>query len=83
MTWNDDLWVEPVLPDANGNVQPPERPGHGLACRPEILRDCRVGGSRMTADGKSSMAVKGPASSATMPASTEGATVASGGAVVG
>lgn len=49
MTWNDDLWIEPVLPGANGTMSPPERPGHGLAFRPEILKDYKVGGSRMTA----------------------------------
>jgi L-alanine-DL-glutamate epimerase-like enolase superfamily enzyme len=43
MDWNDDLWVEPVIPQA-GMVRPPEAPGHGLRFRSEILRDCRVGG---------------------------------------
>ena len=47
MDWNDDLWVEPVLPSKDGTMSPPERPGHGLAFRPEILKDCRVGGQRM------------------------------------
>jgi hypothetical protein len=28
-------------------MTPPERPGHGLAFRPEILRDCRIGGQAM------------------------------------
>ena len=46
MTWNDDLWMEPVLPDKNGNMHPPERPGHGLSFRPEVLKH-RVGGTRM------------------------------------
>jgi L-alanine-DL-glutamate epimerase-like enolase superfamily enzyme len=46
MTWNDDLWMEPVLPDKNGNMQPPERPGHGLVFRPEVLKH-KVGGRRM------------------------------------
>ena len=36
-----DLWVEPV-PIVNGMMTAPERPGHGLAFKPEILRDCRV-----------------------------------------
>lgn len=36
-----DLWVEPV-PIMNGMITAPERPGHGLAFKPEILRDCRV-----------------------------------------
>ena len=34
----DDLWVDPV-PVVNGMITVPERPGHGLAFRPEILRD--------------------------------------------
>jgi len=41
MDFLDDLWVDPVLPE-NGCFRPPERPGHGLAIRPEILRDARV-----------------------------------------
>jgi L-alanine-DL-glutamate epimerase-like enolase superfamily enzyme len=49
MDWNDDLWIEPVLPTKQGTMRPPERPGHGLAFRPEILKDCRIGGQRMTA----------------------------------
>jgi hypothetical protein len=28
-------------------MTPPERPGHGLAFRPEVLKDHRIGGSRM------------------------------------
>jgi L-alanine-DL-glutamate epimerase-like enolase superfamily enzyme len=36
-----DLWVEPV-PVVNGMITAPERPGHGLAFKPEILRDCAV-----------------------------------------
>ena len=36
-----DLWVEPV-PIVNGVITAPERPGHGLAFKPEILQDCRV-----------------------------------------
>ena len=43
MDWNDDIWVEPVVP-RNGVVTPSEAPGHGVAFRPEILRSCRVGG---------------------------------------
>ena len=31
MDWNDDLWIEPVLPSKTGTMTPPERPGHGLA----------------------------------------------------
>ncbi len=36
-----DLWVDPV-PITNGTIVAPERPGHGLAFKPEILRDCAV-----------------------------------------
>ncbi len=43
MTWNDDLWVTPSIP-VKGMISPPEAPGHGLAFKPEILRDCRIGG---------------------------------------
>jgi L-alanine-DL-glutamate epimerase-like enolase superfamily enzyme len=49
MDWNDDLWIEPVLPSRNGTMTPPERPGHGLAFRPEVLKDHRIGGQTMTA----------------------------------
>jgi L-alanine-DL-glutamate epimerase-like enolase superfamily enzyme len=41
MGWLDDLWVEKV-PVVRGTVTAPERPGHGLAFRPEVLRDHRV-----------------------------------------
>lgn len=41
MGWLDDLWVEPV-PVENGRLRPPERPGHGLAFRPELLKDFAV-----------------------------------------
>jgi L-alanine-DL-glutamate epimerase-like enolase superfamily enzyme len=37
----EDLWVDPV-PIVNGMITVPERPGHGLAFRPEIIRDCAV-----------------------------------------
>ena len=37
----DDLWVDPV-PVVNGMITAPERPGHGLAFKPEILRDYAV-----------------------------------------
>ena len=37
----EDLWVDPV-PVKNGMITAPERPGHGLAFKPEILRDCAV-----------------------------------------
>jgi L-alanine-DL-glutamate epimerase-like enolase superfamily enzyme len=39
----DDLWVDPV-PVVNGMITVPERPGHGLTFKPEILRDCTVKG---------------------------------------
>ena len=38
MGWLDDLWVEPV-PVTNGMVRAPERPGHGLAFKPELLNE--------------------------------------------
>ncbi len=41
MGLSEDLWVEPV-PVVNGKVVAPERPGHGLAFKPEILRDCAL-----------------------------------------
>ncbi|MCX7361885.1 MAG: mandelate racemase/muconate lactonizing enzyme family protein [Alphaproteobacteria bacterium] len=47
MDWNDDLWIEPVLPTRDGTMAPPERPGHGLAFRPEVLKDFRIGGQTM------------------------------------
>jgi L-alanine-DL-glutamate epimerase-like enolase superfamily enzyme len=37
----EDLFVDPV-PVVNGMITAPERPGHGLAFKPEILRDCVV-----------------------------------------
>ena len=37
----DDLWAEPV-PVADGMITAPERPGHGLAFKPEVLCDFRV-----------------------------------------
>jgi L-alanine-DL-glutamate epimerase-like enolase superfamily enzyme len=37
----DDIWVDPV-PVVKGVITAPERPGHGLAFKPEILRDCAV-----------------------------------------
>jgi L-alanine-DL-glutamate epimerase-like enolase superfamily enzyme len=41
MRLSGDLWVDPV-PIENGIITAPERPGHGLAFKPEILRDCAV-----------------------------------------
>jgi L-alanine-DL-glutamate epimerase-like enolase superfamily enzyme len=46
MDWNDDLWVTPAIP-VDGMLRPPERPGHGVRFKPEILKDCKVGGSEM------------------------------------
>jgi L-alanine-DL-glutamate epimerase-like enolase superfamily enzyme len=43
MIWNDDIWVDPAIP-VDGMLRPPERPGHGLAFKPEIMTGCRVGG---------------------------------------
>ena len=37
----DDVWVEPV-PVKNGMITAPERPGHGLAFKPEVLKDFRI-----------------------------------------
>ncbi|MGH8713408.1 MAG: mandelate racemase/muconate lactonizing enzyme family protein [Casimicrobiaceae bacterium] len=41
MRLSADLWVDPV-PVKNGKITAPERPGHGLAFKPEIMRDCAV-----------------------------------------
>ena len=41
MALSGDLWVDPV-PVINGTIIAPERPGHGLTFKPEILRDCKV-----------------------------------------
>jgi L-alanine-DL-glutamate epimerase-like enolase superfamily enzyme len=41
MGWLDDLWVA-NMPVVNGMIRAPERPGHGLAFRPEVMRDHRV-----------------------------------------
>jgi L-alanine-DL-glutamate epimerase-like enolase superfamily enzyme len=41
MGWHDDLWIDPVLP-VNGFVTPPDRPGHGLDLRPDLLDRYRV-----------------------------------------
>jgi L-alanine-DL-glutamate epimerase-like enolase superfamily enzyme len=37
----EDLWIDPV-PVVNGMITVPERPGHGLAFKPEILSDFAV-----------------------------------------
>jgi hypothetical protein len=41
MCLSANLWVAPV-PVVNGTITAPERPGHGLTFKPEILRDCAV-----------------------------------------
>jgi L-alanine-DL-glutamate epimerase-like enolase superfamily enzyme len=41
MGWMDDLWVEPLIP-AGGKVMAPQRPGHGMAFKPEVLREFAV-----------------------------------------
>lgn len=46
MDWNDDMFVDPRLP-VDGSVKAPEDPGHGVAFKPEMLVDCRVGGREM------------------------------------
>jgi L-alanine-DL-glutamate epimerase-like enolase superfamily enzyme len=75
MDWNDDLWIEPIKPNSNGMMIPPERPGHGLAFRPEVLKDHRIGGSRM---GTTTSAPVPPGSDALIatPAQIAGGTVA-------
>lgn len=37
----DDLWVDPPVVEG-GCITAPERPGHGLAFRPEVLREGRL-----------------------------------------
>ena len=41
MGLSEDLWVDPVSVK-NGMIVAPERPGHGLAFKPEIMKDCKV-----------------------------------------
>lgn len=48
MDWIDDLWIEPAIP-VGGVLRPPERPGHGMRFKAEILKDHRVGGFRAAA----------------------------------
>ena len=43
MGWLDDLWVDPPLP-VDGMMRVPERPGHGLAFKPEVLTECVMKG---------------------------------------
>jgi L-alanine-DL-glutamate epimerase-like enolase superfamily enzyme len=38
MGWSDDIWVEPIIP-AGGTVKVPQRPGHGLAFKPDVLKE--------------------------------------------
>jgi L-alanine-DL-glutamate epimerase-like enolase superfamily enzyme len=47
MDWNDDLWVEPAVPQS-GKLRPPESPGHGLAFKADLLKSQRVGGSEVS-----------------------------------
>jgi L-alanine-DL-glutamate epimerase-like enolase superfamily enzyme len=47
MDWNDDLWVEPAIPQS-GKLRPPESPGHGLAFKPDLLKSQRIGGSEVS-----------------------------------
>ncbi|HWV83031.1 MAG TPA: mandelate racemase/muconate lactonizing enzyme family protein [Hyphomicrobiaceae bacterium] len=47
MDWNDDLWVQPAVP-VDGVLKPGEAPGHGVAFKPEVLKDHRVGGNEVT-----------------------------------
>jgi L-alanine-DL-glutamate epimerase-like enolase superfamily enzyme len=42
MDWNDDIWVSPAIPK-DGIVTPSDAPGNGLAFKPELLKDERVG----------------------------------------
>ena len=41
MGLSEDIWIDPV-PVKNGMIAAPERPGHGLAFKPEILREFAV-----------------------------------------
>ena len=41
MGLSEDLFVNPV-PIVNGMITAPERPGHSLEFKPEILKDCKV-----------------------------------------
>jgi L-alanine-DL-glutamate epimerase-like enolase superfamily enzyme len=41
MGLSEDLFVDPV-PIVDGMITAPERPGHGLSFKPEILRDCAI-----------------------------------------
>jgi L-alanine-DL-glutamate epimerase-like enolase superfamily enzyme len=39
----DDLWVSHP-PIVGGMIRAPETPGHGLAFKPEVLKDCVLKG---------------------------------------
>jgi L-alanine-DL-glutamate epimerase-like enolase superfamily enzyme len=41
MGLSEDLFVDPV-PIVDGMITAPERPGHGLSFKPEILRECAI-----------------------------------------
>ena len=41
MGWYDTLFVDPIRP-VNGMMAPPDRPGHGMALRPELFTDYRA-----------------------------------------
>jgi len=47
MDWNDDIYVDARVP-VDGFIVPPEEPGHGVAFKPEIIRDCRIGGREVS-----------------------------------
>ena len=38
MGWHDHLWVEPLTPE-NGMLALPNRPGHGMAFKPELFSE--------------------------------------------
>lgn len=39
--WMEDAWIDPILP-RDGVYQPAERPGHGLAFRPDFVSEYRL-----------------------------------------
>lgn len=46
MDWNDDIFVDPRLP-VGGKIHAPEGVGHGVEIKPELLVDCRIGGTEI------------------------------------
>ena len=48
MAGTDDLWLTPAIP-RDGVLKPGEAPGHGVAFKPEVLKDHRVGGNEVKA----------------------------------